>query len=105
MTTVQWTNEHAKARGEGPFRLKGLGGVGNLVLCVQTGGVVVLFANKCIYLGFFLFDMPDAYVCATVRDPRLPLDNGPLRWGCVWAGSLNTHTHTHGTPHNTNAFF
>lgn len=47
MTTVQWTSEHARQE-EGPFRLKGLG-VGNLLFCVQTGGVAV-FANKCVFL-------------------------------------------------------
>lgn len=44
---------------EGPFRLKGLGD-GNLLLCVQMGGVVVVFSSpffsrRCAYQCRSLF--------------------------------------------------
>lgn len=82
---------------EGPFRLKGLG-VGNLLFCVQMGGVVVpfvliFFKQMCLSIFFFpllTFDVLDAHVCARVRDLSLRLGNGPPQWGCV--GSFITHT-------------
>lgn len=72
---------------EGPFRLKGFGGMGgwgeDLFFCVQTGGVVcAVSCARC-------------HVCVRVRHLSLSFGNGHLQWGCVWPVSLSTYTRTH----------
>lgn len=105
MTTVQWTSEHARQE-EGPFRLKGVGGWDLFSSSFfQTGGVVLLFANKCVFCFsvdavfmiriFFSspllsFHVSDARVCARMKDLRL--GKVSLQRGCVCTVSLHVHT-------------
>lgn len=83
MTTVQWTSEHARQE-EGPFRLKGVGGWDLFSsFFFQTGGVVLLFANKCVFcfsvdavfmIRFFFFFTSFKLSC--FRCPCLCQDEG-----------------------------